>query len=258
MPTKNLSAQINEMPIKSGEAYKSARRLTLGVEAAEPAPPLKAGTEQAFFSEKSIVSFAPGVSAADRQDILNTTLFAQMAANAIPQEGDEMLAWCSRFLEVLGQTGWIITGKDIQTYEAKGSLIEVENVIIDILTTAFGTNYIGIIKKTLEAIKGLSDSSKRLKVFERNVNKVSKGCFQIALATQEAGVVSLHVGSFILDTTHTVQSMLFFKAESNSTKLRYLSKNAIFNADIYGGIRETIKKRLGDKLITNIAEIELA
>jgi hypothetical protein len=245
------------MPLASGEPYKTPRH-TLGVEAQAQTLPMKEGKEQSFFSEKSVISFASGVSAASRQDILNTTLFAQMAANAIPQEGDQMLYWCSKFLDVLGQTGWIITGKDIQKYEAKGSLFEVENVIIDILTAAFGASYISIIKKTLEAIKGMSDSNKKLKVFEKNVNKVSKGCFQFALATEEGGVVSLQVSSFILDTTNTVQSILFFKAESNSTKLRYLSKNATFNAETYSSIRETIKKRLGEKLITNIAEIDLA
>jgi hypothetical protein len=258
MNQQELSSYINSLPLASGNPYKTYRS-TLGVEAStEPAIPIKEGTEQSFFAEKSIISFAAEVSEANRQDILNATLFSQMAANTVPDEPEKLMEWYRKFIEVLAKTGWIIEGHDLQTYNATGSVFEVQNVIVDILTSAFGAHYITIIKKTLDAIKNMSSEDKKIKAFEKNVNKVSKGCFQLALANEQNGQVSMQLGTFILTSTNTITSILFFKTEKTNTRLDYISKRASFNAGVYQSIRKTISDKLGEKLATNIAEIPLA
>jgi hypothetical protein len=256
-PAEMLSF-LEEQTLMPGEPVKAPARAVLGTESSGGAAAVRAGAEQSFFSESSIISFAAEVGPAVRQDVLNSMLFAQMAANSVPDEGEGLLTWYKRFLEVLGMTGWLIEGKDVQTYKADGSVFEVEGVLIDILKTAFGSNYIGIIINTLTAIKELSGQSKKLKAFERNVERNSKGCFQIALATERDGLVSLQLGTFVVITTETVQSILFFKSQSSKTELKYISKKASLNPEVSGFMREKIAGMLKDKLLTNIAEIELS
>lgn len=249
---KDLIQFLSDQEIKPGTALIARKR----DEAVKP-PDLKQGTEQSFLSEKSIVSFASDISPQIREDILNTTLFAQMAANTVGNDEEKILDWYKKFIEVLGKTGWIVEGKDVQDFNAKGTLFEVENVIIDILTTAFGSGYMAIIKKTLDAIKGLS-GDKKIKAFEKNVTGITKGCFQIAVAKEEKGAVSMRVGTFLISSDQKIQSILFFKSKKETTSVKYLSKQCTFNEKIFASARQSLIDKLGSRIATNIAEIELA
>ncbi len=247
-----INEYIAGLAIQPGEPYRKIRK-TLGVEA--PSLPIKEGADQSFFSEKSILSFASQVSAQNRSDVLNTVLLAQMAANKAVN--NDTLLWYNKFLEILSKTGWIIEGKDLQTYESNSDLFEIQNVIIDILTSVFGSTYIAIIKKTLDAIKGLSDEDKKIKAFEKNTMEASQSYFQIALATEENTVVAMKLGTFVINSFNNITSVLFFKAEKSKTTVQYISKNATFNSDVFAIARGNVTKMLGENLLINIAEIDI-
>lgn len=250
-----LKTYLENLDLKPSQPYVS-KRITLGV--AAPELPRLGENEQAFFSERSILSFASGVSEQSRKDILNTTLLAQMAANSRSNDQADITNWYYAFIDVLMKTGWVIEGGDMQTFKSKSNLFEAESVVIDILTSAFGAGYITVIKKTLEAIKHLASADRKIKAFEQNTSKVSKGCFQIALVTEEHGVMAMKIGTFILSSERQITTILFFTSTSEETSLDYISKKATLNTDFYQVIRQKVTEKLGNFLFTNIAEIKLA
>ena len=108
---------------------------------------VKEGEEQSFLSDKSILSFVADVSAQNRQDILNSTLLAQLAANKRTPIENNMKEWYKAYIDVLGNIGWVTQNVEINEYETRDNLFEVENVIVDILSASFGAGYITLIKK---------------------------------------------------------------------------------------------------------------
>ena len=220
---------------------------------------VKEGEEQAFISDKSLVSFVSTVTGQNRKDILNSTLLAQLAANKKHSIETDIVGWYKTYTEVLEKIGWVIEDKDIHKFQAKESVFEVENVIIDILAASFGGNYIAIIKKTLESLKKMSESNDgRIKVFEKNTRSSSKGCFQIAIADEENDALSMKLGTFLLTSSNKVTKVLFVKFAKDKTTLDYSSSKGTLNSELYASsAREAIVKKLSQDITDYIAEIEI-
>lgn len=219
---------------------------------------IKEDMEQAFISDKSVVSFVSNVGGQNRKDILNSTLLAQLAANKKSPIETDMTAWYKAYVEVLENIGWVVQDKEIHKFEAKESVFEVENVIVDILTASFGANYIAIIKKTLDSLKKLTESNDgRIKVFDKNTRSSSKGCFQLAVATEVDNAVAMKIGAFMLSSTNKVTRVLFVKFASDKTSLQYSSSGVTLNEDIYAKARQLVVNKLSQDIIDYIAEIEI-
>lgn len=223
----------------------------------EAAPTVKEGEEQAFLADKSLVSFISEVSGQNRSDVLNTTLLAQMAANKkFPLESD-MLKWYQAFIDVLSNIGWQIEGAEISTFEASKAVFEIEDAIINILTTAFGGSFMPVIVKTLDSIKNLSNKDHKIIAFEKNTHTLTKGCFQIALAVETNGVVSMQLGTFLLTSANKIKQILLFKAKRDKTTLQYTSRRGTLNSEAYGLVRDAVRQKLGANISTYVAEIEI-
>lgn len=214
------------------------------------------GAEQSFISNKSIISFASSVSAKHRNDILDSTLLAQLAANKkFPDENDGIL-WYKHYTEVLSNIGWVVENAEFSTFETKENLVEVKDAIISILTAAFGGTFIGIITKTLDAVKGLGENGTII-AFKKNTQSLNKGCFQLALAVEENDTVSLQMGAFLLEAKNTITQVLFFKSSKDITRLTYNSQRATLHTNRYTAIRGTVSKKIGEEIDKNIAEIDI-
>lgn len=254
MDINNRIDFIKQLEIETGEVY-SKKRFTKG---AESGLPVKDGKEQSFFTEKSLVSFASTVTGQLRNDVLQTVLLAQMAANKQFPDQENLFDWYHVFLDTLARLGWIVENINTQNYDIAKAEFELDNVIIDILSAAFGQNYILIIKKTLEAIKKMTDEDRKIKAFEKNTRSVSQRGFQIALANEEGGVVAIQIGTFMLDTSLDLRKILFFKTEKEVTDLQYILKRAALNSASYDDdIRKEVNAKIKGVQLTNISEIEI-
>ncbi|MCF2518541.1 hypothetical protein [Dyadobacter sp. CY351] len=245
---------ITDLPISDAAPYSEAR-ITKSFN--QKSLPVRSNEEQAFFSARSLVSFTSEVSAELRDDVLQSTLLAQLAANYQFPENSNIMKWFETFSEVLTKIGWLIEGSDYQIYRAKESSIEVDTVLLEILAAAFGSTYISILKKSLEAIKNMGTEDRKIKAFEKNVQSLSKSGFQIALATDVGGIVSLQIGAFVLNSAHQLSRVIFVKTEKDTTTLDYMSKKATLSPSAYSVVRSKVAEQLQDKLLLNIAEIKI-
>ena len=220
---------------------------------------VKEGEDQSFISDKSIVSFVSEVSGQNRKDILNSTLLAQLAANKKSPIENDLTGWYERYIEVLRNIGWVVENAEINKYEVKENVFEVENVIIDILSAAFGSNYIALIKKTMESLRKMSEANDgRIKVFEKNTQSMSKGCFQIALADETADALTMKLGTFLLTSNNQIKKILFVKIKKDETKLEYASSQATLNTEIYSSAaRQAVLNKLSQDITNYIAEIDI-
>jgi hypothetical protein len=215
------------------------------------------GVEQSFLNAKSIVSFVSDLSEQHRNDVLNSVLIAQLAANKKFPGETQVQDWYKSFVNVLNNLGWAIEAAEFSTFKASKDIFEVENAIIDILTAAFGGTFLTVITKTLASIKGLSDGNGKILAFENNTHSLSKGAFQIGLAKEVNGSVSLQIGTFLLTSSNEIKQILFFKSTKDQTKLEYCSRQGTLNDEIYAKIREAVIDKLGVKSKDFISEIDI-
>jgi len=254
MQTKDVTKFVKELQIADSKSSFPTKRDIVDATNAEK---FVEGKEQAFLSDKSIFSFASEVTGQIREDVLNSTLLAQLAANKVFNTPDKLVEWQKKFAEVLNHLGWVVEASEFQSFDSKHSLVEVEQAIIDILTATFGSTIIPIVKKTLEAIKGLANTDGKIKAFETNTTSVSKGVFQMGVASQKDDTVALQLGSFIIDSNNKITKILFVKIEKGSTRMDYNSQKATLAQGNYGKVRETIIEKLGSKTDEYIAAIDL-
>ena len=249
MKTIDHVRYVNELQLESPKAVFPLSR-DIGDQVVD-------GVEQSFLNAKSLISFVSEVSGQRRNDVLNSVLLAQLAANKkFPDEG-QILDWFREFIKVLNNLGWTIEAAEFSNFQSSTTIFEIENTIIDILTTAFGGTFKAVITKTLEAIKNLSDSNGKIKVFEKNTHSLSKGAFQIGLAMEENGTVALQLGTFLLTSSNEIKKILFFKSTKDKTRLDYASRKGTLNEEVYEKIRQPVLDKLGGKVSEFIAEIEI-
>ena len=212
---------------------------------------------ESYISNKSIVSFASTVSTQSRQDILSSTLLAQLAADKKFPEEEQLKEWFKSYQETLKNLGWIVQGKDFSKFTAKGSVFEMESVVVDILTAALGGAAITIIKTALEAFKKLSNTDSKIIAFEKNTHSLTKGTFMIAVCDESNDAISMKTGAFMLSSENSITQILFFKSSKEKTQLDYATTDSTFNKKSYDVVRAAVEKKLGDKFSKYVAEIEI-
>lgn len=215
--------------------------------------------EQAFINDRSLVSFASGVSASKRWDILDSTLFAQLAADKKYELHTDTFEWYSRYHEVLRTIGWVTETNLFANKEIQNSAMEVKDEIIAILSTAFGGISIApLVIKVLESIKKLGDEDGSIIAFKKSTSKDEKGAFQIAYAMETDGLVTMLSGIFKITAKNVLTQVLFFKSSKDFTGVSYnVSKNT-FEETAFSTVREMIIEKLGSRRQSAIAELELA
>jgi hypothetical protein len=213
--------------------------------------------EQAMLVDKSLISFVVGVNAANRADILESTLLAQLGANARIVDDSDIIGWYRSYVEILTRTGWTMEGGDIQRFSAKASVLEIQSIIIDILAMAFGANLIKIVNKALEAIKSLADSTGKIEAFEKNTHTEKSGSFQIGIATQAKGAVSINLGTFLITSTNKINHILFVKYSNDETDLQYAAGKLTLDQDVYGNIRSLVRQKLNGRLAEFVSNIPI-
>lgn len=218
---------------------------------------MKGGMDQVMMADKSLISFVSNVGVANREDILESTLFAQLGAKHMVPDDNDFIGWYKKYNEILSKIGWTVEGGDVRHFSANGNVVELQSVIIDILTTAFGGSLVQIVTKALNAIKLLADTSGNIVAFEKNTHSESNGSFQVGVATEEAGAISINLGTFLITSSNKINHILFLKFTKDETDLQYASSKLTLDQNIYASVRDLVREKLTSRAHDFVAEIQV-
>ena len=248
---KDLLAYVNQLDIrKSKSTYPALKEASEDIK-------LKPDENQTFAADKSLVSFTAGISKENRQDVLDSMLLAQLAANHQYPDESKIIDWYNEFTNVLSAIGWTVEDKNNSTFKANKDVIEVEKAVITILTAAFGSALIPIILLTLKSIKELGANKTKFIAFEKSTHSEKRGAFQIAHAVETDSSVTVQMGTFLISSKKEIKQILFFTSSKDETSLDYYSQKVTLNKTTYGTIRNAIAKKLKAKAADCLVEIEL-
>lgn len=210
-----------------------------------------------YVNDGSLVSFVEGLSKKKQQDVLNSTLLAQLAANRKHDRENDTVKWYKFYREVLENVGWVIQDFGFSKFNAGGSEFSVDKVVLDVLAAIATGNEMAIVTETINAVKNLSDGDNRLVLFERASHSLKKGNFQISVASESGGVILMKIGAFYFSTTENVTKVLWFRFSSQTADMYKGNQTINLNMDVYDEVRDDIIDKLGDKAERFVKQLDI-
>ena len=199
-----------------------------------------------FLNFKGVNSFSENVSNQAQEDVLNSMLLAQRAATKAFPDDSQVADWYTMYFDVLERIGWLVTNKDVNSLGEETHGFELDKAIFSLLKDFLTGQQINILMKSLEALKSLGDDDKRLVAFERNTVNHNRGNFQLGLAEETNGNVSVLGSGFVLESKKKITKVLFLKFDKNIMQMKLNFYRAELVESEYAKNRVFVKEKLGN------------
>jgi hypothetical protein len=205
----------------------------------------------------TVVSFAAEVSPQHQEDAMQSNAFAHAAARAQHNPKTEREAYFAKYVDWLATLGWVIQGESTKSYSGSGTTFTMSKAVIDILSALATQNELMLVQASLRALESLADNDGRIRLFEKSAQVTDEGAFQLGVATETNGLMSLKLGAFQLNSSQRTTRVLFFGYSSTSTSLFYRVNSMTLSNELYAMMRQRVKFRLVENGLASIDEVKL-
>lgn len=222
----------------------------------EDASLLADDTKSGSVNAGSLSSFTERLSGQSKSDVQNSTLFAQLAASFEFDKFTAPMDWYLKYIDVLGQIGWINPAFAFKAYNAKANKFTMNEAVLDILAAIATGNELAIVAATMDGLKSLADDSKQIAVWDSNSNDGTNGTFQIFPVDKlPNGDVVMVLTGLQFTATKVTSRFLWFEWSKTSVTIQQAAGKFVLNEDVYKYVRQEIINRLGSlakDLVLNI------
>ncbi|WP_084581158.1 hypothetical protein [Sphingomonas azotifigens] len=213
----------------------------------DPAP--TAGREEAQINQGILQAFDRAVAVQAREDVTNSILFAQLAADYKIDRRQQPADWAKRFFEVLATLGWVGQSLANDSATLRGSpdwpSLLVNRLSVDAQPLA---------RTSLEAAMDLEPAGKAMRLWNATIAGPAGSSFLVAPTLDSKGsiTVALVMASFPTD----VEKPAFLGWEL-TYPTSFLMGTMELNETIYAQVRQTVLTKLGERVRTLIAPVPL-
>ncbi|QDY70840.1 hypothetical protein [Qingshengfaniella alkalisoli] len=211
----------------------------------------------AYISKGSIAVCAADLSGQNREDVLHSTLLAQLVADKQIDREANPVRWTVAYSDVLKHLGWDGTRSQFATYVPKFLSTTLVDAILDLaLETLAGRQSVAVVA-TFDALRALSGTDGRRQLFEQSAMAMSVGKFQINLFTQPAGVPRLD--SLMVHYSVDCQASGFdlFRERMEHTRLQFAFASLQLDPAVYAASRQAVIGKLDDNPTNLTLELDL-
>jgi hypothetical protein len=227
-------------------------------EPAAPPPDFKDKDAQALVVGSSLVVAADKVPAQVRADLVNCTLFAQLAASGSTSPED-VSAWYTEYFRALTALGWAQHENTFKTYKASGSGLETHKSITKILGLLLGPQVaaVTLITETLDALQSMNENSPWISLFDHQSVTNKSAHFQVATA-QYSGTDMLEIAlvGFDMKSKQQLTQVLFFKFNSSKITMKYAGGRATIFEAALAESRDDVAARLTEYRKAFVKEVK--
>lgn len=215
-------------------------------------------TQSAQVIGGSMTSFTENLTGQSKSDVKNSTLLAQLASDHAFDRYADPMNWYKHYTMTLGNIGWNQPKFAFDNYKSGGSTVKMDEAVLEILSAIATGNELAMVAATMEGLKGLSDDSKQMKIWDAHASNGSNGNFQIMPVDKLANddvVMALTGMQFNASTSHG--SFLWWSWSSTSINIQRAASKFVLNEDVYAQVRQAIVDKLGDKATQFVADIDI-
>lgn len=192
----------------------------------------------------SAMSFVAGVHGQVRDDILNSVLLAQLAANKAADRFTDIINWYKKYIEVLGKLGWTIQDFNFQDQGSSSVKLDVNAVVVGILGGLVSSNGIIIVNTVLKALK--EGAGNGALTFNLNSSYKDNANFQLGHVTQtDDGLVAMSSAAVEIHTSNHKSGWWLWEVNTSNANIKAGSQTMAFNTDLFSQLREAVRKKLG-------------
>ncbi|MGO2204307.1 hypothetical protein [Pseudomonas helleri] len=250
---KSLEIPAVEPAILTRSLMLTARS---GMDINGPAKNVDSTQDSAFVAGNSVVSFVGGLEPQLKQDVMDSVLFAQLAADKqFPNKDTQRVERYNLYNQILSRCGWTTTNESMHKVTGLKQKFTMDQIALEIIASVVGPN-----KAVLEIVAmvfgALAKNPKALSLFENQAKGKDAGNFQIlpCIATSDGEVIMIKTCMQFSSSKH-VTKVLFWEWSSTDVSLYTAASNTTLNRRQYGVVRNTIMEKLGtsgENFIENI------
>lgn len=210
---------------------------------------LQTGKQQASVVGAELLAFSPEVDATWRQDLLNSTLLAQLVAGHRVPEANRVFDWYDAYSSVLRQIGWVIEDGGFSTYVERGRDFVAHEAILKVAAGLLGpgSGSLALLTTALEALRSMQEDSPWLTLFERESCRAQTGRVQVGVVDQSpGGELSVSLVACGLEARTTMTQLLVFRSRASDVTLRHRDGRARINTAVLAGVREALRDKVLD------------
>lgn len=241
-----ITPDINRQLIEATKLPPLPRRRKRSLED-QPPVELKDTDAQTLVAGSGLIVAAENVPAQTREDLINCTLFAQLAATGDVPDSKKIMPWYDAYFRRLRILGWAQSDYQFQDYKFKGKHAEAHKAVEKVLVALLGPQAaaIVVIQATLQALQEMDENSPWLTLFDKQSKVETAARFQVATAqVGPGGLLQTALVAFHLKARAKFTQVLFFKFSSSSTSLKYASGIATIQESALNETRELIADQL--------------
>ncbi len=206
------------------------------------------GQDAGYVDAGGLVSFVGNLSTLHREDVLNSALLAQLAANVKHDREKDTQNWYKFYRTVLENVGWVVSDFSFQQFRASGDTFSVNDTVVKILAAIVSQSQMAIVMRTLEVLRTKATSGQRAwTIFNTSSYQDSSGNFQAGIAGDDRGLVVMAIGAFYFSSTQTSTQYLWYNYKTSDTTIYQGHQIINLNEGIYSRVREAVKEKLGDR-----------
>ncbi len=224
-----------------------------------PQPPVPSSADAtAFVNKSSILIFDQNVSAQQQEDVLNSTLLAQLVADHKYSGQSNSKDWYLTYSDILKNIGWDFDGFTFDQFKSNGKEVCVNEAVMNFLESLLSENALVIAKGAISALKGLGNPNKAAaSIFNQSHNQQTSGQFQFGNVTKSGDAVELKLGAFYYTSNKKSDDILWVKYANDQVSVFGATAGIILDAEIYEEIRSAIVEKLGSHAKNSIAKLEI-
>ncbi|KAF8184180.1 hypothetical protein BJ912DRAFT_1043752 [Pholiota molesta] len=212
--------------------------------------------ESAMVGEGQATAFVTGISMQNKQDVMNSTLLAQLAASGKYNRLTQTSQWYDEYKYILENVGWLVTSFKFDEHSLSNVAVSVDKIVLDFLTTFLDPTQLSLMARVLEALANSSDPV--VNIFTRSTADDHQSNFQLGTCSEDRDKnVMFSIGAFTYTTTESITNVLFTKIKSGSAHFMNAFQNMILNQQIYAVVREAVLEKLGDNAKKLIGDLVL-
>jgi hypothetical protein len=224
----------------------------------------RAASAEAAVTGGSLVAFTAGMSRQNKEDVMDSFLFASLYAHKKVNAESQSEQWYKVYNEMLRHLGWVGTRWSYSRYQTSQQRFTMEQAGAEIIKSAImaaaapGPASLAMLAVARDALTALSAEEGPLRLFERQTKTHRGGNFRLASCTEIAdGSVIAAMAAVAFQSNLSATNVLFWEWDNSDVQI-YKGENYLeFNSRHYARHRETVRQKLADIADQAIMEFEI-
>ncbi|KAI0325093.1 hypothetical protein GY45DRAFT_1375024 [Cubamyces sp. BRFM 1775] len=218
-----------------------------------------AASDSATVNGNACVAYAGNLDRQTKEDIINSTLFAQLASDKrYPgRPMDRMMEWHESYKDVLTQIGWVAQGFNMMEVGDANQYGSVDKLVLHL-----GAEYLtgGELALFTTMIKALAQpqNDTAAKLFDNSTSSYDNSAsFRVGVASNMASTPILKIGTYQYSSPEKITSALFFTFGSSRVSFFAGNQSMVFNKEVYAELRDPVLQKLGDAVWHLVKNVEI-